>query len=198
MDNCNCGLTFVLLDLRCTKLFIFIDRSFANNTDMTSQFGFIIVLGMERCTKENLSFEIKGNIVYWNSNKYKRVTRSVLASKLYSMVNGFNSAIAFCTILQKIMASLGLPLILAVLYSDSKLLYDCLVKLGTTQEKRLIIDIMSLRESYERREIFEVRWINGKDNPADAFTKRTLNQALETLVLTNKLTVRVEAFVERT
>ena len=35
--------------------------------------------------------------------------------------------------------------LLLVLYTNSKLLYNCLVKLGTTQEKRLMIDIMCLR-----------------------------------------------------
>jgi hypothetical protein len=32
-----------------------------------------------------------------------------------------------------------------VVYIDSKSLYECLVKLGTTREKRLIIDVMCLR-----------------------------------------------------
>ena len=37
---------------------------------------------------------------------------------------------------------IDLPL---VLYTDSRSLYDCLVKLRTTQEKRLIIDVMCLQ-----------------------------------------------------
>jgi hypothetical protein len=44
-----------------------------------------------------------------------------------------------------------------VVYIDSYSLYKCLVKLGTTKEKRLMIDIMGLRQSYERREIAEIR-----------------------------------------
>ena len=60
-----------------------------------------------------------------------------------------------------------------------------------------MIDIMALRQSYERREIFEVRWINGKDNPADAMTKATPNKALEHFLNTNKLMVRVDGWVER-
>ncbi|RYC58587.1 hypothetical protein CHU98_g7622 [Xylaria longipes] len=174
-DNPSRGLTFIPLDLYRTKLFIFINGSFANNIDMTSQLGFVIILAVETRTKDstNLDFEIKSNIVHWNSSKYKRVTRSVLASELYGMVSGFDSTIALRTTIQKVMEALNLPPIPAVLCSDSKSLYDCLVKLGTTQEKRLMIDIMSLRESYKKKEISKVQWINSKNNPADAFTKHT-------------------------
>jgi len=65
-----------------------------------------------------------------------------------------------------------------IIYTDSYLLYECLVKLGTIKEKRLMIDIITLRQSYERRELTEVRWINRQDNPADAMTKATPNKML--------------------
>lgn len=35
--------------------------------------------------------------------------------------------------------------------------YNCLVKLGTAHKKRLIIDIMSLRQSYKRCKITEIK-----------------------------------------
>ena len=60
-----------------------------------------------------------------------------------------------------------------------------------------MIDIMALRQSYERRELFEVRWINGQDNPADAMTKASPNRALEGFIDTNKLRVRIEGWVKR-
>jgi hypothetical protein len=43
--------------------------------------------------------------------------------------------------------------ILLIIYTDSKSFYNCLVKLGITQEKRLIIDVISIREAYKRKEI---------------------------------------------
>ena len=60
-----------------------------------------------------------------------------------------------------------------------------------------MIDIMALRESYERREITEVRWIHGEDNPADAMTKASGNKALEHFINDNKLSIRIQGFVDR-
>jgi len=46
-----------------------------------------------------------------------------------------------------------------------------MVKLGTSKEKRLMVDIMAIRQTYERRELSEIRWIAGVSNPVDASTK---------------------------
>ena len=45
---------------------------------------------------------------------------------------------------------------------------------------------MALRESYERRELYEIRWINGADNLADAFTKKRNNRLLSRFINNNK------------
>jgi len=74
-----------------------------------------------------------------------------------------------------------------VVYTDSKSLYEYLVKLGTTREKRLIIDVMCLRQAYERREITEVKWIKGESNPADSMTKSKPTNALKHLLDTNTI-----------
>jgi hypothetical protein len=99
------------------------------------------------------SFEIHGNLIDWRSVKSKRVTRSVLASEVYGMSVGVDIAYAIGSTLNMVTKQLDLPTILIVVCTDSYSLYKCLVKLGTTKEKRLMIDIMAIRQSYERREL---------------------------------------------
>jgi hypothetical protein len=198
MKNIDRGIKYIPLDLARTKLFVFVDGSFANNKDLSSQIGYLIILANETVTENNYSdFEIKGNLIHYSSTKSKRVTRSVLASEIYGMVGGVDMAVAINTTIRMITKQLDLPQTPIVVCTDSYSLYECLVKLGTTKEKRLMIDIMALRQSYERREIAEIRWIDGKDNPADAMTKSAPNKALEKFLDNNQLQIRVEGWVQR-
>ena len=196
LGNKERGLQYIPLDLATAKLFVFVDGSFANNKDCSSQIGYEVFLANEEPTDKH-QFKLNGNLIHWSSTKCKRVTRSVLASEIYGMVAGVDMAFALGSTIKLITEQLGLPAIPTVVCTDSFSLYECLVKLGTTKEKRLMIDIMALRQSYERRELYEIRWINGHDNPADAMTKASSNKALETFVNTNSLTVRIEGWVKR-
>ncbi|KAF1979986.1 hypothetical protein BU23DRAFT_576114 [Bimuria novae-zelandiae CBS 107.79] len=125
-QNLNRGLRYVPVNLINAKLIVFL--------------GFILML-VNKSTDVNNTF-----IIYSNS---------VLASKIYSIVN-------------------GLPIVSLVIYIDSYSLYECLVKLGTTKKKRLIINIMALRH---------------KDNPTDDFTMALPNRALEQFINSNKVIV---------
>jgi hypothetical protein len=53
-------------------------------------------------------------------------------------------AITIRTTLKMIIDQLELPIIPTIVYTDLYSLYKCLVKLSTTKEKRLIIDIIAL------------------------------------------------------
>ena len=70
------------------------------------------------------------------------------------MAHRFDTRAAIKATIKKILQLERLPVIL---YTDSKSLYDCLVKLGTTQEKQLIVDLMCLQQSYKRKEIAKIK-----------------------------------------
>ena len=72
------------------------------------------------------------------------------------MVNRVDMAIAIGTTLKIIIHQLKLPTIPIIMCTDLYSLYKCLVKLNTTKEKRLIIDIMALWQSYERQKLFKI------------------------------------------
>jgi hypothetical protein len=166
-----------------------VNASFANNPDLSLQMGYVIVLGNERATKE--SFEFTSNIIHWFFVKCKRITRSVLALEVYAIAEGVNMAVAIGITINKFVAKLGAPSVSIVIYTNFLSLYECLVKLGTIKEKRLIIDIMAIRQAYERQKVRNIRWINNKNNPADAITKGTPNHAFKKFININRLVLRL-------
>ncbi len=80
------------------------------------------------------------------------MTRSVLTIELFTMIHDFDVESILKSILIKILV-IDISLILT---TDSKFLYDCLIRLSITIEKRLMIDVMILRQFYERREITDM------------------------------------------
>jgi hypothetical protein len=64
---------------------------------------------------------------------------------------------AISSMLKLITIQLKLPDIVIIVCIDLYSLYEYLVKLGTTKEKCFMIDIIILRQSYKRRELFEIR-----------------------------------------
>jgi len=69
--------------------------------------------------------------------------------EIYRIVSGVNIVIAIRTTLKIIIDRLKLPTIPIIVCTDLYSLYKCLVKLGTTKEKRLIINIIALWQFYK-------------------------------------------------
>ena len=57
------------INLPTAKLFIFIDRSFINNKDFSSQLKYKIII-INKFTREN-DFIIHGNLIHWSLTKSK-------------------------------------------------------------------------------------------------------------------------------
>jgi hypothetical protein len=165
---------------------IFTDIAFANTFDLHNQIDYVICL----------IDDINVNLIHWSLIKCKRVIRSVLAAKLYAMINDFDVEAIIKSIIEHILKlknSLSL-----ILFTDSKSLYDCRVKLDTIAEKRLIIDLMCLRQSYERREIAEIRWIDEDSNSANAMTKSKFCNVSIKFIDSNIIELKITEWVERT
>jgi hypothetical protein len=162
---------------------MFIDWSFANNRDLFSQIDYVIYF----VDTKNV------NIVHWLLIKCKKVTRSVLAVELYTLVHDFDLDAVFKATLFNILDHL----VSFVLCIDSKSIYDCLIKLDTTQKKRLMIDVMSLQQSYERRKIIEMKWIHEINNSIDFMIKNKTSTTLKTLIDINTINMNIIEWVER-
>jgi hypothetical protein len=67
------------------------------------------------------------------------------------MAEGVNIAVAIGITINKIAAKLGAPSVSIVVCTDFLSLYECLMKLGTIKEKKLIINIIAIRQAYERQ-----------------------------------------------
>jgi hypothetical protein len=178
-------LKFPKLDRKNLSLRVYSDASYANNSDGTSQIGYIIFL----CDASGSCQPL-----FWSSKKSKRVTRSVLGSETMALADAFDMAFTIRHDLQNI-TLLQIPIIIL---TDSLSLFDVLTKATTTSEKRLMIDLTAAKEAYKKREIDTIGFVRTEYNPADVFTKITRCKILDDILQTSLLNHPVEQWITRT
>jgi hypothetical protein len=183
--NQSRDLKYVRLNQTFLRLVIFIDLSFVNNSDLFSQIDYVICL----------ADATHANILHWSSIKCKRIIRSVLAAELFAMIYDFDVESILKSILIKLLdKKIFISLILT---TDSKSLYDCLIRLSITIEKRLMIDVMILRQFYERREITEMIWIHDINNSENSMIKIKSSTTLKTMIDINQINLNIIEWVKR-
>jgi hypothetical protein len=62
MTHIDRGIKYIALDLPTAKLFVFVNRSFANNKDFSSQIEYKIILANK--TTYNKEFKLSRNLIY--------------------------------------------------------------------------------------------------------------------------------------
>jgi hypothetical protein len=163
---------------------IFNDLFFANNRNLFSQIDYVIRLA---------DFINTTNIVHRFSIICKRVTRNVLTIELFAMIYDFDVN----SILKAILTKMLDILISLILVIDSKSLYDCLVRLDIIVKKRLMMNVMILKRSYEKHEIIKIKWIHESNNLVDSMTKINSSSTLKTIIDINRINLDTIEWVKR-
>jgi hypothetical protein len=81
--------------------------------------------------------------------------------------------------------------------TDSKGLFDVLVKTSSTQERRLMIDFAAAKQAYDSTEISDIGFIRSMHNLADGLTKRGSCKTLVEALRTGEIAHPVEQWVIR-
>jgi hypothetical protein len=176
-------INYVRLDSTKLRLMIFTNSFFANNRDLFSQIDYVICL----------TNSTHVNIVHWSLIKCKHVTRSVFAAELYALIHDFDLDV----VLKATLFAILYRFVFLILCIDSKSLYDCLIKLDTTQKKRFMINVMNFRQSYERRQITKMKWIHEVNNSIDSMIKSKAFSILKTLIGINTINMNINEWIER-
>ena len=153
-QNTSLGIKFPKLNIETTNIRGYSDAGFANNDDLKSQLGMVILL-----VDENHN----ACILHYASWKSRRLVRSILAAEFYAFVswNGY------CQIIAHDLFRIVGKRFPVHLMTDSKSIFDTVIKLSNVSEKRLTIDISSLRQSYATREIENIGHVLTKFNIGD-------------------------------
>jgi hypothetical protein len=179
-------LQYVKLNQLSLQLMIFNDSFFANNRDLFSQIDYVICLNNSINTT---------NILHWFLIKCKRITRNVLTIELFAMIHDFDVDSMLKIILIKILSlKISISLILVI---NSKSLYDCLVHLDIIVKKRLMMNVMTFKQSYERREVIKIKWIHESNNSVDSMTKSKSFLTLKTIIDISRINLNTIEWVKR-
>ena len=116
----------------------------------------------------------------------KRVVRSTIAAETLSLSDRCDVAIYANKLISEIVSPYGKMLDI-VAYTDNQSLYDAAHSMKQTLEKRLLVDISSIREMIERNEI-KVTWIGKEKQLSDILTKAGVSpRGLLNILSTSKM-----------
>ena len=177
-------LKFPKLDYSSLHIIGYSDAAFANNHDLSSQLGRIILLTDKNKAAIPISFK---------SYKSRRVTRSVLSAEVIAFADLFDEAYALRSQLEQTL-NIAVPM---HLMTDSKSLFDIISKGSRTCEKRIMLDIHSARQAYRAFEISNIGFVRSSNNIADGLTKPKLQKELLNLLQSASHTPVCEQWILR-
>ena len=142
------------------KLIVFTDAALGNLEDnVSSTCGILVFL----CDGLNQACPLS-----WRANKIRRVVNSTLAAETLALQEGIKEAIYIQTLLKEMLPSRSIPIDAFV---DNKSLVDAIRSTKLVDDRRLRIDIGSLKQTLEN-EIRNIIWIPGDEQLANCLTKK--------------------------
>ena len=148
--------------LEDSELLLFTDASYANLSDKVSSAGGYIIF-------------LKGSNgrlcpISWASKKIKRVVKSTLAAEALALVEGLDACYFVKSILQEMIKVKHEHRISIKCYTDNKSLSENIHSTKLISEKRLRLDLASIKESVNAGDI-EVVWVRTSKQISDCLTK---------------------------
>lgn len=174
-------LRYNVLDPKTLKLYVFVDSSHNTNSDRTTQLGMIIGL----VDKSKLC-----HFLHWASTKSHRVTKSMLAGKVYAFSQGYDYSVSMKMMFKRM--KIDVPL---YIFTDSKSIFDTITASKRLRELRLMNDVTDICRAYRVNEINNIGWVRSKQNIADNFTRHTGNDILANAMRTGRLEFVIEQWV---
>ena len=126
------SIKYVSLDTASLKMVVFADASYANLPDGGSQGGHMIYLA----DKHNRAVPLA-----WSSKRIRRIVRSTLSAETLSAVDSLDSAYLIMKILGEVIGKT----VSIDLFTDNKSMYDSICTTNYVLDKRLRVEIASLR-----------------------------------------------------
>ena len=163
-----------LTDLRIKA---YSDASWGNMPGLKSQSGQVYVLAGNSETATHFD----GNLIHWKSQRIKRVCRSTFAAETLSAVDTIDQAIFLRDMLKAwISGSISSSIDLKIdIYSDCNSLVESMEQIQpTATEKRLKLDLLSMKENLEHGILNSLTWLDTKIQVADALTKHMDTQSM--------------------
>ena len=141
------------------KIFVFPDASFANLPDgVSSAMAYVVFLvGTGVC------------VLNWKSNKIVRVVKSTLAAETLALAEGIDDALYIKKMIHDLIPSIKLPIYAK---TDNKDLVESIYSTKMVKDKRLRIELASIKEVIGNNLIEGVIWIESGLQLADCMTKQ--------------------------
>ena len=146
------------------SLMVFTDAALGNLPEGGSQGGHLILL---------VGKSGRFSPIWWTLRKIRRVVKSTLAAETLAKAEGIDMAVYVSTLYTELTeAKIGCTQLPLICVLDCKSLYEALHSSKSVSEKRLRIEMSSIKELIDNGQIIEVRWSVSGKQLADCLTKR--------------------------